>query len=175
MSARYAGLLRGVESFGQCAAFGVNSSRFNLTYTVCWRLRFRILNSMVPDADVPSCRSSSSSSFGQFRSRLPSSPSSRSASPRGTGDLPQPSQAMSRSGVRRPATTPAISRMRSGRARKTRSRPRFEVALALVRVRRSSTGVLLFSLELGASIQLCNHVYKPLLICRPGLGPVSFP
>lgn len=34
VSARYAGLLRGVESFGQCAAFGVNSSRFNLTYTV---------------------------------------------------------------------------------------------------------------------------------------------
>ncbi|POY74903.1 hypothetical protein BMF94_1879 [Rhodotorula taiwanensis] len=34
VSARYAGLLRGVESFGQCAAFGMASSHFNLTYTV---------------------------------------------------------------------------------------------------------------------------------------------
>ncbi|GAA5881917.1 hypothetical protein JCM3774_001295 [Rhodotorula dairenensis] len=34
VSARYAGLLRGVESFGQCAAFGINSSHFDLTYTV---------------------------------------------------------------------------------------------------------------------------------------------
>ncbi|GAA6025161.1 hypothetical protein JCM10207_008920 [Rhodosporidiobolus poonsookiae] len=31
---RYAGLLRGVESWGQCAAFGINSSKFSPFYTV---------------------------------------------------------------------------------------------------------------------------------------------
>ncbi|GAA5834419.1 hypothetical protein JCM11251_007983 [Rhodosporidiobolus azoricus] len=31
---RYAGLLRGIESWGQCAAFGINSSKFNPFYTV---------------------------------------------------------------------------------------------------------------------------------------------
>lgn len=31
---RYAGLLRGVESWGQCAAFGISSSKFSPLYTV---------------------------------------------------------------------------------------------------------------------------------------------
>lgn len=31
---RLAGLLRGVESWGQCAAFGINSSKFSPFYTV---------------------------------------------------------------------------------------------------------------------------------------------
>ncbi|GAA6051581.1 hypothetical protein JCM3770_003482 [Rhodotorula araucariae] len=37
---RYAGLLRGVESWGQCAAFGINSSKFSLLYTVVINLVF---------------------------------------------------------------------------------------------------------------------------------------
>jgi hypothetical protein len=31
---RLAGLLRGIESWGQCAAFGINSSKFSPLYTV---------------------------------------------------------------------------------------------------------------------------------------------
>ncbi|BGP43737.1 hypothetical protein JCM10450v2_007926 [Rhodotorula kratochvilovae] len=37
---RYAGLLRGIESWGQCAAFGINSSKFSLLYTVVINLVF---------------------------------------------------------------------------------------------------------------------------------------
>ncbi|BGO95905.1 hypothetical protein NBRC10512_005501 [Rhodotorula toruloides] len=37
---RYAGLLRGVESWGQCCSFGMNSTHFNPTYTVVINIVF---------------------------------------------------------------------------------------------------------------------------------------
>ncbi|GJN94059.1 hypothetical protein Rhopal_007123-T1 [Rhodotorula paludigena] len=37
---RYAGLLRGVESWGQCAAFGISSSKFSPLYTVVINMCF---------------------------------------------------------------------------------------------------------------------------------------
>ncbi|KAG6813817.1 hypothetical protein H0H92_006761 [Tricholoma furcatifolium] len=48
--ARYAGILRGVESFGECAAFGINSSEFNLLYTVVIIIVFWVVS--VPPAWV---------------------------------------------------------------------------------------------------------------------------
>jgi len=41
---RYAGLLRGIESWGQCAAFGINSSKFSLLYTVVINLVFYVVS-----------------------------------------------------------------------------------------------------------------------------------
>lgn len=37
---RYAGLLRGIEAFGQCASFGINSSKFSPLYTVVINIVF---------------------------------------------------------------------------------------------------------------------------------------
>ncbi|ORY77182.1 hypothetical protein BCR35DRAFT_332575, partial [Leucosporidium creatinivorum] len=37
---RFAGLLRGIESFGQCASFGINSSKFSPLYTVVINIVF---------------------------------------------------------------------------------------------------------------------------------------
>jgi len=41
---RYAGLLRGIESWGQCCAFGINSSKFSLLYTVVINLVFYVVS-----------------------------------------------------------------------------------------------------------------------------------
>ncbi|KAF9453594.1 MFS general substrate transporter [Macrolepiota fuliginosa MF-IS2] len=41
---RHAGLLRGVESWGQCASFGINSSKFNPFYVVIINLVFWIIS-----------------------------------------------------------------------------------------------------------------------------------
>lgn len=41
---RLAGLLRGIESWGQCAAFGINSSKFSPLYTVVINVVFWFLS-----------------------------------------------------------------------------------------------------------------------------------